>query len=183
MYKNSLNLKRVTYDICRCSFQNYHRVALLGLCWDSRSAECLSLGWHRGHQSWCSSLRVWMITWLHMDLFHLVCVQMQVWRAACRLWGAAAPSFLILLSVLWQGDEGLMSQMELRQTGFDVSDLCISHLCRLMQNLGYWSQRGNPDLAAVWASVSGTFVLHFLTARMFSAGNRWRETVYDVKDL
>lgn len=42
-----------------------------------------------------------------------------------------------------------MSQMELRQTGFDVSDLCISHLCRLMQNLGYWSQRGNPDLAAV----------------------------------
>lgn len=76
-------------------------------------------------------------------------------------------SFLLLLSILWQGNVRLMSQMELRQTGFDVSDLCISHLCRLMQNLGYWSQQGNPDLTGVWASVSGSFVLHFLTAWIF----------------
>lgn len=116
----------------------------------------LRLGWRWGHRSRCLSQRFSDNVTKHSFICSLS-VQVQVSKAgqwAAELPRPFPPFSAPLVSVPWQDHVGLMSQMEVRRAGFDVSDLCISHLWRLMQNLGYWSQLGEPDLTGVWASAS-----------------------------
>lgn len=156
--------KRMMCSICGrgCSSRMYRRAALLGLCWDSGQTSV------QPEVTLRSSILMFISQILNDNMIECVFILISsLFRLRCRkqvshLWCMSThSSFSLSLVDSLAGECGAyMSQMELRQTGFDVSDLCISHLCRLMQNLGYWSQQGNPGLTGVWASVCGIFVLH-----------------------